>query len=159
MCLYREKNYTQNQAALRCTSQLGPDHVQVNCSWKWIADQKWIVEYNLGLVCQLLAEPAQILFCNSLLVYTIHFQLQFTCTSWWSSPWMTVLLWYFFIILPNMCCKYIVCLQAVLVIVWFSLPDCPVKSWHSLTTWMNVKPFLHIYNIYTSRGVRLLARS
>ena len=36
-------------------------------AWKWIVDQKYIVGF--GLVCQLLAEPAQILSYNILLVY------------------------------------------------------------------------------------------
>ena len=43
--------------------------------YKWIASEKWNwmlkvkCRKKFGLVCQLLAEPAQILFYNSLLVY------------------------------------------------------------------------------------------
>ena len=52
----------------------GPDHVQVNCRLKVNCRKKF------GLVCKLLADLAQILSYKSLLVYTIHIQLQFTCT-------------------------------------------------------------------------------
>ena len=67
--LEKQTSWTLKQAGGTVASgrvqiALGPDHVQVNCSWKCIVDWKWIVGNNFGLVCQLLAEPAQILSYN-----------------------------------------------------------------------------------------------
>ena len=50
----------------------GPNHVQVNCSWKWIVGKKF------GLVCQLLAEPGS---PNVILQLTFGLQFTFSCNS------------------------------------------------------------------------------
>ena len=58
---------------------LGPDHVQVNCSWKWIVDWKSIDGKNLGWSAN--CWPSQPKFNPTIQVWsTIHIQLQFTCT-------------------------------------------------------------------------------
>ena len=41
-------NHSTRVVCSELTSNYGQDHVQVNCSWKWIVDWKWIVWKKLG---------------------------------------------------------------------------------------------------------------
>ena len=60
--------YTSMYGLRSCTSEF---LLIVNCR----------IEFGLILFCKLLAEPAQILSYDTLLVSMIHFQLEFTCNT------------------------------------------------------------------------------